>query len=122
MLVGGASVALSLPFTQCVVPEGITGPVAIYVTNDTQPINNNARDKFIGNIVAGPTMAFLDNSPEAIGALATSGSDDTSSSSDSGSDSSSSSSSCHCRCRCRTLMQTSARRGRAGATGSEISM
>ena len=70
MLVGGASVALSLPFTQCVVPEGITGPVAIYVTNDTQPINNNARDKFIGNIVAGPTMAFIDNKPEVLGQFA----------------------------------------------------
>lgn len=70
MLVGGAPLALSLPFSQCVVPEGITGPVAIYVTNDTQPINNNARDKFIGNIVAGPTMAFIDNKPEVLGQFA----------------------------------------------------
>jgi hypothetical protein len=70
MLVGGAPVALSLPFTECVVPEGITGPVAIYVTNDTQPINNNARDKFLGNIVAGPTMAFIDNKPEVLGEFA----------------------------------------------------
>lgn len=85
MLAGGMPFSLSLPFSQCVVPSGITGPVAIYVTNDTQPLNNNARDKFLGNIVAGPTMAFLDNKPEALSGLAIVGSDNTSVSSGSGS-------------------------------------
>jgi len=85
MLAGGMPFSLSLPFSQCVVPSGLTGPVAIYVTNDTQPLNNNARDKFLGNIVAGPTMAFIDNKPEAISSLAITGSDSSSSGSGSGS-------------------------------------
>lgn len=85
MLAGGMPFSLSLPFSQCVVPTGLTGPVAIYVTNDTQPLNNNARDKFLGNIVAGPTMAFIDNKPEAISSLAITGSDSSSSGSGSGS-------------------------------------
>lgn len=79
--------SISLPFSACTVPSGLFGPVAIYVTNDTDPLNNSARDRFLGNIVAGPTMAFLDNTPEAIGALATTGGDDTSSDSGSGSSS-----------------------------------
>jgi len=78
MLAGGMPVSLSLPFSQCVVPTGITGPVAIYVTNNTQPLVNNPRDKFLGNIVAGPTMAFIDNDPEDIAALAITGTDNTS--------------------------------------------
>ena len=53
MLAGGMPFSLSLPFSQCVVPDGLVGPVAIYVTNDTQPLANNARDKFLGNVVAG---------------------------------------------------------------------
>ncbi|EJD00858.1 uncharacterized protein FOMMEDRAFT_110235 [Fomitiporia mediterranea MF3/22] len=74
MLAGGMPFSLSLPFDNCVVPEGLVGPVAIYVTNDTQPLANNARDRFTGNIVAGPTMAFLDNSTESLSSLAKSGS------------------------------------------------
>ncbi|KAI5122190.1 hypothetical protein M0805_007087 [Coniferiporia weirii] len=88
MLAGGLPFSLSLPYNACVVPSGLQGPVAIYVTNDTQPLNNNARDRFTGNIVAGPTMAFLNGAPESLGSLAISGS---SSGSDSGSVSASSS-------------------------------
>ena len=74
MLAGGMAFSLSLPFDACVVPDGLQGPVAIYVTNDTQPLANNPRDRFTGNIVAGPTMAFLDGAPEALSNLAKSGS------------------------------------------------
>lgn len=88
MLAGGFPFSLSLPFSQCVVPPNLTGPVAIYVTNDTQPLINNPRDRFIGNIVAGPTMAFIDNSPQDLSSLAITGS--ASNISSSGSDSGSS--------------------------------
>ncbi|KAL5508543.1 hypothetical protein ACEPAH_6162 [Sanghuangporus vaninii] len=74
MLAGGMPFSLSLPFDACVVPSGLEGPVAIYVTNDTQPLANNPRDRFTGNIVAGPTMAFLDGAPETLSNLAKSGS------------------------------------------------
>lgn len=89
MLAGGMPFSITLPFDACVVPQGLSGAVAIYVTNDTQPLNNNARDRFLGNIVAGPTMAFIDGSSEALGSLAKSGvvSDSSSSTGSSGSDS-----------------------------------
>ncbi|KAH9059312.1 ferritin-like domain-containing protein [Lactarius vividus] len=69
MLVGGAPFSISLPLNQCVVPDGINGPVAIWVTSDDQPLNNNARDRGSNAIVAGPLMAFIDTKPEAIGQL-----------------------------------------------------
>ncbi|KAH8986313.1 ferritin-like domain-containing protein [Lactarius akahatsu] len=56
MLVGGA--------------PGINGPVAIWVTSDDQPLNNNARDRGSNAIVAGPLMAFIDTKPESLGQLA----------------------------------------------------
>ncbi|KAL5527094.1 hypothetical protein ACEPAG_5885 [Sanghuangporus baumii] len=74
MLAGGMPFSLTLPFDACVVPSGLQGPVAIFVTNDTQPLANNPRDRFTGNIVAGPTMAFLDGAPESLSNLARSGS------------------------------------------------
>ncbi|KAI0079723.1 hypothetical protein K474DRAFT_559276 [Panus rudis PR-1116 ss-1] len=70
MLVGGAPFSISLPFNQCVVPDGINGPVAIFVTSDSQPLNNNVRDQATDKIVAGPTMAFIDTVKETIGQLA----------------------------------------------------
>ncbi|KAI0069195.1 hypothetical protein BV25DRAFT_113979 [Artomyces pyxidatus] len=69
MLAGGLPFSISLPFNACVVPSGITGPVAIFITSDDQPLNNNARDQNVNTIIAGPTMAFLDNKPEVIGSL-----------------------------------------------------
>lgn len=89
MLAGGSSFSISLPFDQCVVPSGLQGPVAIYVTNDTQPLANNPRDRFLGNIVAGPTMAFLDGSVEAISTLVRTVSSSSSSSNSSSSNSTS---------------------------------
>ncbi|TCD70477.1 hypothetical protein EIP91_003238 [Steccherinum ochraceum] len=74
MLVGGAPFAIVLPFDQCVVPDGINGPVAIFVTSDPQPLNNNIRDQATDKVVAGPTMAFIDTSPEVISQLAVGGS------------------------------------------------
>ncbi|KAH8105484.1 ferritin-like domain-containing protein [Cristinia sonorae] len=74
MLVGGAPFAIALPFDQCVVPDGINGPVALFVTSDSQPLANNVRDQATDKIVAGPTMAFIDTAPEVIADLARGGS------------------------------------------------
>ncbi|KAH9175126.1 ferritin-like domain-containing protein, partial [Lactarius sanguifluus] len=65
----GAPFSISLPLNQCVVPEGINGPVAVWVTKDDQPLNNNARDRGSNAIVAGPLMTFIDTKPESIGQL-----------------------------------------------------
>jgi len=70
MLVGGAAMTISLPMSQCVVPEGINGPVAIWVTSDGQPLLNNVRDRAQNKIVAGPTLAFIDTKPQMLGQVA----------------------------------------------------
>ncbi|KZT27059.1 hypothetical protein NEOLEDRAFT_1061792 [Neolentinus lepideus HHB14362 ss-1] len=74
MLTGDMSFSVSLPYSQCVVPSGINGPVAIYVTNDTQPLLANVVERATVNVVAGPTMAFIDTQPQTLGQLAHSGS------------------------------------------------
>lgn len=60
MLVGGSPFSISLPYSQCVVPQGISGPVAIFITSDDQPINNNVVDENVNTIIAGPTLVFID--------------------------------------------------------------
>jgi len=70
MLAGGMAFSLTLPFEQCVVPTGLNGPVLIYVTNDTQPLNGDVNTRFLGDVVAGPLMTFIDVQPEALGNLA----------------------------------------------------
>ncbi|GJE84748.1 ferritin-like domain-containing protein [Phanerochaete sordida] len=69
MMLGGAPFAIALPYNQCVVPAGVNGPVAIYVTSDGQPLANNIRDQATNSLLAGPTMAYIDTVPEALSAL-----------------------------------------------------
>ncbi|KAI0299714.1 ferritin-like domain-containing protein [Multifurca ochricompacta] len=69
MLAGGLPASISLPIDKCVVPSGINGPVAIWVTSDDQPLNNNARDRGSNAIVAGPLMTFIDVKTDAIASL-----------------------------------------------------
>jgi len=81
MLVGGAAMSIPLPMSQCIVPEGINGPVAIWVTSDGQPLLNNVRDRAQNKLIAGPTMAFIDTKPQMLGQLARSSSGSSSGSS-----------------------------------------
>jgi hypothetical protein len=69
MLVGGAAFALAFPIDECVVPDGINGPVAVFVTNSTQPLLTAQRDQFRKSVVAGPQFAFVDTQPQTINAL-----------------------------------------------------
>jgi len=70
MLVGGLPFTISLPLSQCVVPDGISGPVALWVTSDSQPLVNNPRDRAVDKLIAGPTIAFLDTQPQILGQMA----------------------------------------------------
>jgi len=70
MLVGGLPCTISLPLSQCVVPDGINGPVALWVTSDAQPLINNPRDRATDKLVAGPTIAFVDTKPQLLGQVA----------------------------------------------------
>ncbi|KAF8883442.1 ferritin-like domain-containing protein [Infundibulicybe gibba] len=70
MLIGGSVMSIPLPFNQCVVPQGINGPVAIWVTSDGQPLLNNVKDRANSQLIAGPTMAFIDTQPQMLGQIA----------------------------------------------------
>ncbi|PFH46065.1 hypothetical protein AMATHDRAFT_156564 [Amanita thiersii Skay4041] len=73
MIVGGAPVAIPLPLSQCIVPDGINGPVALFITNDVQPLANDVVNRASDKLVAGPTIAFIDTKPQMLGQLARSG-------------------------------------------------
>jgi len=92
MLLGGAPVAVSLPFDNCVVPDQVNGPVAIFITNDQTPLINNVRDRNAQQVIAGPTLTFIDTIPEQLGALTRTGQSSSSGSSSSGDSSNSGSS------------------------------
>lgn len=74
LMVGGAAFSISQNLTSdgqgCIVPQNTNGPLAVYLTNSSQPLENNVVDQFLGNQVAGPAMLFIDASPEALGQLA----------------------------------------------------
>jgi hypothetical protein len=69
MITGGMSFGFVLPFSQCVVPPGTNGPVAIFVTNSTEPLANNVVDRATKNLVAGPTIAFIDSKDDVLPSL-----------------------------------------------------
>lgn len=66
MMVGGQAFSIALPFDQCVVPQGINGPVAIFITSDPQPLLSDIIEQANNSIVAGPTMAFIDSQPDML--------------------------------------------------------
>ncbi|KAF8164868.1 ferritin-like domain-containing protein [Crassisporium funariophilum] len=70
MMLGGLPNSIPLPFDNCVVPAGINGPVAIWITSDGQPLINNVRDRATTQLVAGPALAFIDTQPQMLGQLA----------------------------------------------------
>lgn len=70
MMVGGAPFSISLPFSQCVVPSGINGPVAIWITSDQNPLANNVRDRATDKQIAGPLIAMIDTSQDMLAQLA----------------------------------------------------
>jgi hypothetical protein len=73
MLLGGRPATISLPLNNCVIPEGVEGAVAIWITNDTQPLSNNIRDRAVAPIIAGPMVAFVDPRPDMMGVLVQNG-------------------------------------------------
>ncbi|KAI9001449.1 ferritin-like domain-containing protein [Trametes punicea] len=89
MLVGGVPTSIPFSLSSCVVPEGIEGPVAIFITSDMQPLNNNVRDRANQAVVAGPTMAFIDTQKQLLSQLALAASGNSTDGSSSGNESTS---------------------------------
>jgi hypothetical protein len=69
MLTGGNATALSLPIDECIVPNGINGPVAIFLTTDPQPLSADVTVQDATAILAGPAIAFVDAQADALGSL-----------------------------------------------------
>lgn len=74
MLTGDVTFALVFNLSSCVVPSGINGPVAIYVTNSSQPLLSNVVERETNSVVAGPTVGFIDTVPQQLSMLALTGS------------------------------------------------
>jgi hypothetical protein len=70
MMVGGFAVTLPFPISECVVPQGLNGPVALWITSDSQPLTNSPVDRAVDTQVAGPAVAFIDTQPQLLGQLA----------------------------------------------------
>jgi len=77
MLMGGATNSLSLPLSQCVVPGGSNGPMAIWVTSDSQPIANDVVNRTPNSIVAGPTLLYVDTNYQSLGEMVVNGGNST---------------------------------------------
>jgi len=74
MLIGGNPISISLPIDQCVVPNTVNGPVAIFITSDNDPLQPDPVNRAsANNILAGPAVAFIDASPEVIGQMVRTG-------------------------------------------------
>lgn len=69
MMTGGVANAASFPIDQCVVPQGLEGPVYIYITNTTQPLLNSQQNQNGASIVAGPAGGFIDTRQESASQL-----------------------------------------------------
>ena len=54
-------------------PSGINGPVALFITSDGQPLLNDVHDRAEKEIVAGPTLAFIDAQPQMLPQLVKAG-------------------------------------------------
>ena len=67
MITGDSTEAISLPIGECIVPEGINGAVAIFLTTDNQPLAANVVVQNAEQILAGPTLAFIDTVGDALG-------------------------------------------------------
>jgi len=97
MITGGATESINLPLASCNVPQNVTGPVALWITSDSNPIPNDVIARGKTTQLAGPAITFVDTTPDALvqlvrGASTSGGSGSGSSNSTSDSDSGSTSS------------------------------
>jgi len=69
MIQGGNTTSLNLPLSDCTVPDGTNGPVALWITKDNTPLANDVTSRATDAQVAGPTLFFVDSQPELLGQL-----------------------------------------------------
>ncbi|KAH9991673.1 ferritin-like domain-containing protein [Russula compacta] len=69
LLTSGQTFAAPFPIDKCVVPLGVNGPVAIFITSDSQPLNGDLIARSNQSVVAGPVITFVDAHTDLIDAL-----------------------------------------------------
>ena len=70
MLVGDLNSSIPLPLNDCVIPQNISGPVFIWLTSDGQPLVNDPNNRATSQLIAGPTILFVDTKPQVLNKLA----------------------------------------------------
>lgn len=60
MLVGGANETINLPLHGCTIPDGINGPVYVFLTSSSAPIAADINVQDASTILAGPGLIFVD--------------------------------------------------------------
>lgn len=69
MILGGSPFSINLPLSECIVPDGVNGVVALWITSDNQPLANNVIDRATNKQVAGPALIFVDSQSEMLGSM-----------------------------------------------------
>jgi hypothetical protein len=69
ILTGDDDFSTSLPIDQCVVPPGINGPIAVFITPNEEPLNGVLIDRQFQQVIAGPDIIFIDAIPDPLGSL-----------------------------------------------------
>ncbi|GAA5955772.1 hypothetical protein JCM21900_000912 [Sporobolomyces salmonicolor] len=69
MITGGLTAALTFPANACIVPSGIDGPVAVYLTNTSTPLATDIIVQDTRTIVAGPDFIFVDSQTTLLSSL-----------------------------------------------------
>lgn len=61
MLAGGLPNTIARPIDECCIPDGVEGPIAVWITSDSQPLNGNVLQRANDKVVAGPDIVFSED-------------------------------------------------------------
>ena len=59
MIVGGRPVSHVAPAESCIVPEGMDGPVMVYLSGSGSPMQSNILQQNAAGILAGPGFVLV---------------------------------------------------------------
>jgi hypothetical protein len=61
ILTAVSPVSVSLPINKCVLPQGLNGLVAVFITPNDQPLSGNVIERQNSTVIAGPALTFVDS-------------------------------------------------------------
>jgi hypothetical protein len=69
IMVGGDSNSRNFPIDDCKVPDDVSGPMAVWITSDDQPLANDVVNRDTTKQIAGPALTFVDAKVDLIPTL-----------------------------------------------------